>query len=57
LLILSLYNKIRNKGKIVSARYRGGGGGEGGGGVGGKGDGGGRRNAQALYAHMNNKKK
>jgi hypothetical protein len=32
--LYSLYNKIRNKGKIVSAGYWGG---EGGGGVGGKG--------------------
>jgi hypothetical protein len=36
----SLFNKIRDKGKIVSAGYWGGG--EGGGGVGGKGGGGGR---------------
>jgi hypothetical protein len=38
--LYSLYNKIRNKGKIVSAGYWGWG--EGGGGVGGKGGGGGR---------------
>jgi hypothetical protein len=38
--LYSLYNKIINKGKIVSAGYWGGG--EGGGGVGGKGGGGGR---------------
>jgi hypothetical protein len=38
--LYSLYNKIRNKGKIVSAGYWGRG--EGGGRVGGKGGGGGR---------------
>jgi hypothetical protein len=49
--------KIRDKGKTVSAGYRGGGG-EGGGGVGGKGGvGAGGEMTQALYAHMNNKNK
>jgi hypothetical protein len=56
--LYSLYNKIRNKGKIASAGYRGGGGErEGAGwvvkeGVGCKGG----EMTQALYAHMNKKK-
>jgi hypothetical protein len=43
--LYSLYNKIRDKSKIVSARYRGGG-------VGSKGGEGGEM-TQALYAHIN----
>jgi hypothetical protein len=46
--LYSLYNKIRDKGKIVSATYRGG---EGGGrGIRKEGE-----MTQTLYAHMNNK--
>jgi hypothetical protein len=40
--LYSLFNKIRDKGKIVSAGYRGCGWGEERGGIGGKGGGGGR---------------
>jgi hypothetical protein len=55
--LYSLYNKIRNKGKIVSAGYRGGGGrGRGRGGWQGRGWGQGGEMTHALYAHMNNKK-
>jgi hypothetical protein len=53
--LYSLFNKIRDKDKIVSAWYRGGWVGEGGDGVGGKGGGGGRGDAY-LHAHMSNKK-
>jgi hypothetical protein len=56
--LYSLFNKIRDKGNIVSAGYRGGGGVEGGGRVGGKGEGWGQvgEMTQVLYAYMNNKK-
>jgi hypothetical protein len=50
--LYSLYNKIRNKGKIVSAGYWGVAGER----VGAEWGQGGEMN-QALYAHMNNKRK
>jgi hypothetical protein len=56
IIAYTLFNKIRDKGKIVHCQ--GGWEGEGGGWVGGKGGGGGSwgEMTQALYAHMNNKK-
>jgi hypothetical protein len=48
--LYSLFNKIRDKGKIVSAGY-------GGDGREREGVGAGGEMTQALYAHMNNKKK
>jgi hypothetical protein len=52
LLLYSLFNKIRDKGKIVSAGYRG----VGGRGEVGRGKGKGVEMTQTLYAHMNKKK-
>jgi hypothetical protein len=54
--LYSLFKKIRDKGKIISARYQGGGGErQGAGWVVREGIGG--EMTQALYAHMNNKKR
>jgi hypothetical protein len=50
--LYSLFNKIRDKGKIISAWYRGGKGGRGSRGKGGSGGKWGEM-TQTLYAHMN----